>query len=173
MQEREDCFVAKAFDCQPDGWIKPNALMQYLQESAARHAEQLGFGLVDLGRQDCFWVLANLQLDVTRLPRWNERFTIRTWSSGHTRVVATREFVGAADDGNELFRAGSEWMVLDKRKSRPRNLTRLHLKLPQDGPKALTTELRRLQPIGEYETACSLRVPPSALDFNRHVNNTE
>ncbi|MBN1513404.1 MAG: hypothetical protein JXB13_15410 [Phycisphaerae bacterium] len=173
MQHREDRFTVKTFDCRPDGQIKPHALMQYLQEAAARHAEQLGFGFADLDAQDCFWVLANLRLDVTRLPRWNECFTLKTWPSGHTRVVASREFVGADERGNELFRAGSEWMVLDKHKSRPRNLTRLKLALPASGPKALTTELRRLQPTGDYTRCHKLRVPPSALDFNRHVNNTE
>mgnify|MGYP000232783106 CR=1 FL=1 len=173
MQYREDRFTLKAFDCRPDGQIKPNALMQYLQEGAARHAEELGFGFADLNAQDCFWVLANLRLDVTRLPRWNECFTLRTWPSGHTRVVASREFVGTDERGEELFRAGSEWMVLDRRKSRPRNLTRLKLALPADGPRALATELRRLQPTGDYTRCHRLRVPLSALDFNRHVNNTE
>jgi acyl-ACP thioesterase len=173
MQEREDRFTAKTFDCQPDGCIKPNALMQYLQESAARHAEQLGFGFADLDAQDCFWVLANLRLNVTRLPQWNERFTVRTWPSGHSRVIASREFVATDGEGDELFRAGSEWMVLDKHKSRPRNLKRLKMKLPERGPKALATELRRLQPTGHYHLVHSLHVPASALDFNRHVNNTE
>jgi len=173
MQYREDRFAAKAFDCQPDGQLKPNALMQYLQESAARHAEQLGFGFADLDAQNCFWVLANLRVEITRLPQWNERFTVRTWPSDHTRVIATREFVGTAGDGSELFRAGSEWMVLDKHKSRPRNLTRLRITLPAGGPKVLATELRRLQPLPDGRKAHSLRVPASALDFNRHVNNTE
>jgi len=173
MQQREDRFTVKTFDCRPDGQIKPNALMQYLQEAAARHAEQLGFGFADLDAHDCFWVLANLRLDVTRLPRWNECFTLRTWPSGHTRVVASREFVGTNAQGGELFRAGSEWMVLDKHKSRPRNLTRLELALPRSAPKALTTELRRLQPTGNYTGVHTLGVPFSALDFNRHVNNTE
>jgi len=173
MQPREDRFTIKAFDCRPDGQVKPNALMQYLQEAAARHAEQLGFGFAALEQRNCFWILANLRLDITVTPRWRDDVTVKTWPSGHTRLTATREFIGEASDGRELFRAASEWMILDKQNSRPKNLTRLDLHLPPAGPKALATSPQRLQPGADYTPAWSLQVPFSSVDFNGHVNNTE
>lgn len=166
-------LTVRASDCHPDGQMKPYALMQCLQEAAACHAEDLGVGFADLQRRNGLWVLANMRLEIARLPRWNERLAVKTWPSGFTRLIATREFIGAAEDGGERFRAASEWMILDKRSGRPKNLTRLELDLPAAGPKALTSELRRLRPSGAYETALTLRVPYSALDFNGHVNNTE
>jgi acyl-ACP thioesterase len=166
-------FTARASDCHPDGQIKPYALMQCLQEAAARHAEQLGVGFANLEKRNVFWVLANMRLEVARLPRWNEGLTIRTWPSGLTRLAATREFIGRAEDGAEIFRAASEWMILDKHSGRPKSLTRLELDLPAAGPKALTSEVLRLRPSGPYENAMTLRVPYSVLDFNGHVNNTE
>jgi medium-chain acyl-[acyl-carrier-protein] hydrolase len=173
MLQREDAFTVKAFDCRPDGGMKVNALMQYLQEAAACHAEQLGFGFADMSQRNCLWVLANLRLEISREPQWMDRLTIRTWPSGHTRLAATREFVGTATDGSELFRAGSEWMVLDRQSSRPQNLVRFGLNLPQTGLKALSMPLHRLKPAeGCVRTYC-LQVPFSALDFNGHVNNTE
>lgn len=173
MQQREDRFEVKTFDCRPDGRIRPNALMQYLQEAAARHAEQLGFGFADLSRQDCYWVLVNLRLEIETTPGWGDILVVKTWPSGSNRLLATREFIAESSDGRELMRASSEWMILDKHRVRPRNLSRLDLKLPQTGPKALSVELRRLQPAHGYTPADSLRVPFSALDFNGHVNNTE
>ncbi len=173
MDSHEDRFRVAAFDCRPDGVLKPNVLMQYLQESAARHAEQLGFGFADLDRQDCFWVLANLRIQITDTPRWRDCLTVRTWPSGFTRLAATREFIGENADGRELFRAASEWMILDKHTSRPRNLSRLNLNLPPTGLKVLDTDLGRLRPAPVYTKACTVSVPFSALDFNGHVNNTE
>lgn len=173
MDPREDRFVVEAFDCRPDGFLKPNALMQYLQEAAARHAEQLGVGLADLERRDGFWVLANLRVEMADIPRWRDAVTVRTWPSGCTRLAAAREFLGTGPDGRERFRATSEWMILDKHSGRPKNLGRLDLSLPQAGPKVLRTELRRLQPVGTYTSAGTICVPYSALDFNGHVNNTE
>lgn len=172
MQYRVDQFTVKTYDCRPDGQIKLNALMQYMQEAAARHAEQLGFGFADLNARDCFWVLVNLRLELTHTPRWREDITIRTWPSGSTKLIASREFVGEGQRG-EMFRATSDWMILDRNSGRPKNLSRLDLSLPPAGPKALPEEPNRLQPAKDYETAHSLRVPFSALDFNGHVNNTE
>lgn len=174
MDPREDRFIVEAFDCRPDGCIKPNALMQYLQETAARHAEQLGVGFADLAQWDCFWVLLNLRLEMTAMPRWRDCLTIRTWPSGCTRLTAAREFVGEGADGRELFRAGSEWMILDKHGSRPRNLSRMDLNLPPTSLKVLRAELHRLQRMpAPYANAGTISVPFSALDFNGHVNNTE
>jgi len=173
MDPREDRFIVEAFDCRPDGYLKPNALMQYLQEAAARHARDLGVGFADLDRQDCFWVLANVRIEMTATPRWGDCLIVRTWPSGFSRLVATREFIGEDADGRELFRAASEWMILDKHSSRPKNLSRLDLHLPSAGPRALGTALSRLRPAAAYTPAATLWVPFSALDFNGHVNNTE
>lgn len=173
MLDREDRFIVKASDCRPDGGIKISALLQYIQEAAACHAEQLGFGFADMGRRNIFWVLSNLRLEIVREPRWLDGLAIRTWPSGYTRVVATREFVGTAADGGELFRAGSEWMVLDRSSGRPQNLTRLDLHMPATAPRALSAPLERLKAVEGYASAGVLRVPFSALDFNGHVNNTE
>jgi len=174
MEPREDRFIVEAFDCRPDGGVKLNVLMQYLQEAAARHAEQLGVGLADLQRRECFWVLVNLRLEMTDMPRWRDCLTIRTWPSGCTRLLASREFVGESADGRELFRAASEWMILDKNGSRPKNLSRMDLDLPPTGLKVLRTELQRLQRTpAPYASTGTIAVPFSALDFNGHVNNTE
>jgi len=173
MDFREDRFAVEAFDCRPDGLLKPNVLMQYLQEAAARHARDLGVGLADLQRQDSFWVLVNFRLEMARAPRWGDDLTIRTWPSGLTRLVASREFLGRHADGTELFRASSAWMILDRHSGRPRNLSRLHLNLPPRGHRVLSTEISRLRPGAAYARACTVSVPFSALDFNGHVNNTE
>jgi len=170
---REDCFVVKMHDCRPDGTVKPSALMQYLQEAAACHAEQLGLGFHDLERRNGLWVLVNLRIDLSRAPKWQDQMIVRTWPSGCTRLTASREFTGRSPDGLEFFRASSDWMILDKCSSRPKNLDRLDLNLPAGGPKALATGLSRLQPLKEYTPVGTLRVPFSALDFNGHVNNTE
>jgi acyl-ACP thioesterase len=110
---------------------------------------------------------------IDRLPKWNDEFTIKTWPSGYTRAIATREFVGKDQDGRELFRASSEWMVLDKQNNRPKNLFRLDLGLPKTGVKALPGQLSRLEPQDNYHHVEQVCVPYSSIDLNGHVNNTE
>ena len=151
--------------------------MQYLQEIASLHAEQLGLGFDRLSVMNGYWVLSNIRIEISRLPGRADEITLRTWPSGYSRTIATREFVGKDQNGSELFRAGSDWMVLNKQTNRLKNLFKLDLNLPKTGIKALPDELNRLEPHDDYRVGAvrepPVRVPRSAIDLNGHVNNTE
>ncbi len=173
MKVRKEKFTVKSYECRPDGNIKTACLMQYLQEAAALHAEQLGFGVDRLNKINSYWVLSNLRIEINRLPKWNDEITVKTWPSGYTRSIAAREFVGRDQNDCELFKASSQWMVLDKQSNRPKNLFRLELSLPKTGLKALSEKLVRLEPQDDYSEADRISVPYSSIDLNGHVNNTE
>jgi len=173
MEIKEKQFSIKPHHCQIDGNIKIFSLMQYLQEIATIHAEELGFGFSKLNEIGVYWVLTNIRIEFDRFPKWPEVITIKTWPSGYSRLVATREFVGLDKSGRELFRAGSQWMILAKNRTRPKDLLRLDLGLPQTGRKVLQVELKRLEPKNEYSQTERMRVPHSSIDMNGHVNNTE
>lgn len=147
--------------------------MKYMQEAASQHAAQLGLGHQRLNELDGYWVLSNIRVEIDRLPRWNDKFVIKTWPSGYTRATATREFLGEDRNGRRLFCAGSEWMILDKRKKRPRNLYRLNVELPKTASTAVLGKLKRLGPQGKYAKAKRFMIPYSSVDLNGHVNNTE
>ncbi len=153
--------------------MKIESLMLRLQEAAAAHAQELGFGVEWLREMQCCWVLSNFVLQIARWPAWNETVLLRTWPSGHNRVIATREFIGFDAGGGELFRAGSEWMVLSRRTNRPRNLAKLERRLPGDAEKLISAPQRRGQTPEGYQYVESIRVPYSAIDMNGHANNSE
>jgi len=173
MEIKEEKFRIRTYECGVDGKIKIFSLMQYLQEIAALHAEQLGLGFESLREMNGYWVLSNIRIEISRLPGWDDEVTLRTWPSGYSRTTATREFAGKDQNGSELFRAGSEWMVLNKQTNRLKNLFRLDLNLPKTGLKALPDEFNRLEPLGDYREVDVVRVPRSSIDLNGHVNNTE
>ena len=173
MKTREQNFTVKTYECRPDEFIKMASLMQYLQEVAALHAEELGFGVDCLNKINSYWVLSNFRIEINRFPQWNDEIIVKTWPSGHSRVIATREFVGMDQNNHELFRAGSQWMILDKGRNRPKNLLRLDMSLPETAPKALSEELVKLEPKEDYSQVDRIYVPYSSIDLNGHVNNTE
>lgn len=173
VEVREEKITIRTYECGVGGSIKIASLMQHLQEAAALHAEQLGFGREKMNGIDGYWVLSNVRVEIVELPQWNEEVTIRTWPSGYSRLLASREFIGADRNARELFRAGSEWMVLDKQRGRPKNLFHLDLALPRTGTKALQEKLCRLEPLDGGVAVDKVRVGRSAIDLNGHVNNTE
>ena len=173
MEVKEEKFWIRTYECRVNGKIKIFSLMQYLQEIAALHAEQLGLGFDKLNEMGGYWVLSNIRIEIKRLPGRDDEVTLKTWPSGYSRTIATREFVGKDQNDSELFRAGSEWMVLNKQTNRLKNLFKLDLNLPKTGIKALPDELHRLEPNGDYKKVDVVCVPLSAIDLNGHVNNTE
>jgi acyl-ACP thioesterase len=112
-------------------------------------------------------------VEIGRLPMCNEQVVVQTWPSGYSRSVATREFIGRERNSGEIFRAGSEWMVINKRTNRLKNLFHLGLNLHRTGQKALPNELSRLEQQEGYRSVERMRVPYSSIDLNGHVNNTE
>jgi len=173
MGIREDKFIVRTYECQSNGNIKICALMQYLQEIASVHADELGFGNTWLNEINGYWVLSNIRIEINLLPKWNNEVIIRTWPSGNTRLIATREFVGTEGEGRELFRASSEWTILNKDTNRPKNLSGLNMNSLAVGPKVIEKEIEILKPIDDYSQVEQVWVPYSSIDLNGHVNNTE
>ena len=173
MLTREQEFIVKTCQCRDDGQMGIVAMMRCLQDSAAAHADALGFGPDAMNRMNCYWVLSNLRIEISRPPGPGDRLTVTTWPSGYNRIIATREFVASDQDGDELFRAASEWMLLDKNSARPRNLNKLEPSLPPSERKALASPLSRLQPRHYDSQGDSICAPGSSIDVNGHVNNTE
>ena len=173
MEIKEEKFRIRTYECGVDGRIKIFLLMQRMQEIAALHAEQLGLGFDKLSEMNGYWVLSNIRIEISRLPGRDDEVALRTWPSGYSRTIATREFVSKDQNSAELFRAGSEWMVLNKQTNRLKNLFRLDLNLPKTGQKVLPDELKRLEPMNEYNKVGQVLVPHSVIDLNGHVNNTE
>jgi acyl-ACP thioesterase len=173
MGIKEGKFIVRTYECQSNGSIKIYSLMQYLQEIASSHADELGFGNNWLNEINGYWVLSNIRMEISKFPNWNDEVTIRTWPSGNTRLIATREFVGKGKDGCEFFRAGSEWTVLNRQTNRPKNLSRLNMNSLAIGPKVIEKEIERLKPADDYASVRSISVPYSSIDLNGHVNNTE
>ena len=157
----------------PDGRMHVHSLMQCLQEAAVRHANALGWGYHAMQSKNLYWVLTNITISITVFPRWNNTFNIRTWPNSFNRMFATRQFKGSDDEGNVLFRAASEWMILDRENSRPQNMKELSLGIPRIDETVFDETPRRLKPEGEWAKCAVKEVPFSSMDMNGHVNNTE
>ena len=173
MEAKEQQFAIKPHHCGSDGNIKIFSLMQFLQEIATIHADELGFGPGRLNEIGVYWAMSNIRIELTRLPRWPEVVKIKTWPSGYSRLIATREFAGMDESGRELFRAGSQWMILGNQSNRPKNLLHLDLNMPQTGEKVIRQDMNRLEPHNDYSQVEKIFVPHSSIDMNGHVNNTE
>jgi len=172
MEKGELEFNVRTYECQPDGSMNLHCLMHHVQEIAYQHAERYDFGYSWMERDNVYWILINFRMDITRLPRFAERIKLLTWPSGYELIKAFREFHGFDEGGNELFRATSEWMILDRDNRMPRRPDEFDFHFPKRGERLLG-DIDRLRPDREYTDVGNLMVPYTSIDLNGHVNNTE
>ena len=156
-----DCF----------GRLKPSALLQCVQEVASIHGSALGFDYDTLMAKNLFWAILRTRVQISRLPNSGETITLKTWPMPTTRVAYPRSVTAFDEQGRELFRAITLWVMMD--------VTSRTMVLPAKSGFLLEghsdgSELAvpgSLMPKA-MENCFSRRVCFSDLDINGHMNNT-
>ena len=160
---------AAAVDC--FGRLKPSMLLLYIQEVATVHGSAMGVSHDVLAEKNLFWAILRTKVQITRLPRLDETIRLETWPMPTTRVAYPRSVVAYDEEGQEIFRAISLWVLMDR--------TSRTMVLPAKSGLAFTGSLRgdELAVPGSivpkiYENRDSRTVRFSDLDRNGHMNNT-
>lgn len=146
-------------------------LCSFFQDIAGNHTDACGVGWEVMQEARLFWVLSRLKISVKSFPEWRERILIRTWSNGLDGLMAVRHFQVLDDNGAELVRAVSMWLMVNADTRRlvrpegymenfPLRTERLFDKNPTKIV-ALETPLR-------FESS---RVLYTETDMNQHMNN--
>ena len=170
----EKKYEVHSYDTGPNGKLRPDALLSYLQDIAGHHATILSVGRDDLLEQKRFWALIRIVCKLNHTPEWNDEVIIRTWPRGLEKIMAIRNFVISLSDGRVVGEASSSWVVVDKESRRPvrpdANLAGLGTKDPViefSCPNAI-----KLPGIGDNAYRSDIKsVKYSDLDVNMHVNN--
>ncbi len=165
-------YLVHWYDTDLNGQLKMSALANYLQETAWRHANHLGFGYEETQKRNEFWVIVSLMIKMTGYPGWGQTITVETWPKGIDRLFAFRDFKIMDAGGVVIGAATSTWMILDQDTRRPKSVDIvkpvLHLATNQDG---LVGNPPLLMPLKEITHAEMRQVRFSEVDQNGHVNN--
>ncbi|HCK99952.1 MAG TPA: hypothetical protein DHW42_07625 [Candidatus Marinimicrobia bacterium] len=116
---RSDQYRIHSYEIDLSKQLRFSSLIRYMQESAWKNAEQLGFGFSALISKNLAWVLTRMIVTIDRMPGWNESLKINTWHSGKDQIFAYRDFNFFDQKERELGRATSSWCVIDINSRRP------------------------------------------------------
>ena len=153
------------------GRVKPSVMLYFAQEAATGHCDLLSLDWDTLAKKRLFWAVIRHRLVVSRYPVAGETITVETWPMPTTRSAFPRATAAYDQNGNELFRCISLWILMDTE-------TRAMV-LPGKSGIEVNGLLR-----GSELTAPSSILPKAAssqsrrtvcytdLDRNGHVNNT-
>jgi medium-chain acyl-[acyl-carrier-protein] hydrolase len=163
-------YPIHSYETDVRGFVKPSALLNYLQDSAGEHAGRLGFSVIDLVKKNMTWVLSRYHLRIHRYAEMGRRLEVTTWPSGKSAYYATRDFEVVDGDGPVLS-ATSSWMVIGLDKKQPVKLDAV-IDVPYAvDRRALDDPFPSLPVPTARESEVRFRVESDQLDWNRHVNN--
>ncbi len=166
-------YKVRSYESDTTGALKAVSLLNYFEDAAGEHANQLGVGGHDMMARKFSWVLSRLHLKVFRYPHWEDRVTLRTWPCGWKKIFAMREFELSGDKGEILALATTTFITIDLEKKKPVNAEAILPDFPLHAERALQDSLgpmprlRTDQPYLERPFLVRLH----DLDLYRHVNN--
>ena len=89
--------------------------MYFVQEAAGQHCNLLKVDWDTLAQQNLFWAVTRHRVQISRLPTRGETITVETWPMPTTKVAFPRSVVAYDENGKEVFRAISIWVLMDSR----------------------------------------------------------
>ena len=102
-------------ECDTDrfGFLTPARVLFFAQDVAGAHSTALAVGGAALAEKQLFWAVVRHRVQVSRYPKQGETITVQTWPMPTTRSAYPRSTVAYDENGNELFRAISLWVLMD------------------------------------------------------------
>lgn len=165
-------FTVRSYEVDFHRELRLPALFNHLQEIAWEHAEAIGWGWQALQQQSCLWVLARIELEVQRLPRWTDTVVLTTWPRGLDGLFALRDFELKTPNGELLAAATSSWLVINAESHRPMRIAswvvgRTFATYAALGRVAEKLSIPTTPPVAEFQHP----VRVGDIDMNQHVNN--
>ena len=157
------------------GRIQPAALLDIFQDIATLQAASIQIGLEDMRRMGVLWVIVRMKYEIVREPHLHERVVASTWPHTLSRFSFLRDFALRSEEGEELAKATSEWVIVDADTHKFASIADYY-----HGPtdfceqRSFDAKPKKITQVPGDEVEPVLRSPAySEVDMNGHVNNAK
>lgn len=152
--------------------LKPSALLNFLQDTATKNAENFGFGPSFVFANNYAWFLIKYHIEFDEYPCALDKIIIKTEPRGSTKIIANRDFEIWTADNKRLARVASNWMLVNL-------ANRSVLKLSEATPTMPVFEKRendlQFEKLGkedyQFNIEKTFEIRYDDIDVNQHVNN--
>ena len=157
-----------------DGIIRPEAVVNWLQDCTTFHSESLGATADLLRAENKVWVLNAWQIDIKGEFKLGDEITIATWPYEFAGAFGLRNLVIQDKDGNNIVEANAVWVFADMETGRPVKLTEEFTKFytVEDKLDMDYTDRKIKLPEGVFGVVEKpIKIKKAYIDTNKHVNN--
>ena len=153
------------------GAVGIGRLVDLMMLASEDQSEQLGVTNEKIAERGLGWVVTQHIIDITRLPQVDDVITLSTIAKSYNRFFCYRDFKVEDQDGNELVKMHSVFVLMDRQK---RKIVRLPADIITPYESEYTKKIERLktpQPVENISGQKNYRVRFMDIDANHHVNN--
>lgn len=164
-------FDVDYFDCDINAQLKTVDLCKMIQMASSTHAILGGISFWDLQEANQSWVVYKFRVEISRMPKWQERIDISTWIETLDGIRSVRNFEVHCN-GELVASASSMWVIMNTVKRRPEVMAipHDHFTLHKD-KKSIKGEFVTFDKNIETKHLVSDTVRYSDLDMVNHVTN--
>ena len=158
--------------CYPNGYLKYTDLCNILQLTAGLHAELGGISFSDMQVHHQAWVLSRMRVEISRLPKWRDMVTVKTWinSLENSRSIRCLEmYIG----DEKIIGCETFWAVFNTKTRRPENLALPHEHFEKYPDRATRQTFGKIDFQHEMQTVGHYKVKLSDLDIVNHANSVK
>lgn len=151
--------------------LKESVLLNFLQDIAAVHAEELGFGYSYISEKKLGWFLLKYHLKVFNYPQNITKINIKTWPKSINKLSCQRDFEVFLPDGEKIAAVCSSWVLVDavsKKIMQPLKVLNSFLTKNEDAFETNFPKITEPQNISHKKI---FEVKYDDIDINQHVNN--
>ncbi len=152
--------------------LKLAAFFRIMQDVIMHDTNLVGIGASDLRKQNILWVITRVQVEISRMPKYEEEVTCITYPGADLKMFYPRYFRMVDKDGNILVNLSSVWAIIDATTRRPILKCPFQEKLYEEH---LVDELplpSKINVEDELNLKEERKIHYSEVDLNNHLNNT-
>lgn len=173
MQQYHETLTIHSFQTNQFAQASIPSLLNSMLEAAWAHAQIMDWGYDLLQKNNMFWVLSRLNLEIGKLPHWQDRILLKTWSAGTDGMYAYREYILENEKGELILRANSAWLILDTESKKIVLLRDQKETFPRFEGHGICREPKRLRPKKQEGELLFEAVKYSDIDVNHHFNSVK
>lgn len=110
---KELLFQLKTSDLDYNGNLKPFAILDFFQEIAGYHAEEIGIGKKGFQDTKNAWIILRSKYEVISSPKEHDEITVVTWPKPSGRADFNREYMIKNKHGQIIVKGTSKWVVMN------------------------------------------------------------
>lgn len=159
-----------------DGKLKLSVLAsdELVENAVTELMGDLGIdGIVAKAKYNAMWLIAKNNICFLRRPDWRERFTVKSYISGHSSVKLSIDTLAVSESSEILLKARTEVCAIDLDSGTLKKTASVGFTDDMEHePLADGLELSRFPKKG-HELAETVTVRSTSLDYCYHTNNVE